>query len=160
MFDPKTYFTDVASKHKEILHTDGKKKFYVTEDNSDFFDLITQTTGIKGPFLVLMNTSGKLTGDLDNFIDSPYVVLFVMQYVDSTKPSQMDERIQQCKQIGKEILAKMLHDKFNQENGLDYMDFSQIDYRKAGPIGNYAGYYFGFVIPDDAGLEYDANKWQ
>lgn len=160
MFDPKTYFEEVASKHVDILHAAGKKKFFVTEDNHGFFEVMTEQTGIKGPFLVLMNTSGKLTGDSDTYLDHPYVVLFVMQYVDTTKVQQMDERIQQCKQIGKQIIAKMLKDKFNDENGLGQMDFSHIDYRKAGPIDNYAGYYFGFVIPDDAELVYDADKWQ
>jgi hypothetical protein len=162
-FDALSYFENVAKKHVQILHTDSEKHFFRTRSLATLDELLNDLSTANFPALMVHDTIDGMLGDFgqsDSYIDEPQFIFYVLQRVDFGDHVAVDDAIQQCRQIGKSILARMLRHKVRGEHGLDFLDMSRISYQSVGPIhDNVYGMMYMMSVADDAGLLYNAEDW-
>jgi hypothetical protein len=151
------YFRNIAAEHKEI------NDFYMMDINEP---LAALRSNIKYPALILTSLSGNLeASNLDNILDSINAGFLIIGHL-----NQIDDffgemqLISQMKQIGTDIIARMLHDHMKCElltqKAIPGFNINSVNYEMLGPVfDNDFGMLFSFKIQDCINLEYESGKW-
>lgn len=162
-FNPVTYFQNIASKNKAIAHSSDTPHFFRIRSLATLDDLLNSMSIANYPALLVHDTiDGTLTDAFksDNYMDDAQTVFYVVQRVEYDSPEDIDTAIKNCRDIGRQILAKMLRDKAKGLSGLQFLDFASIPYQSIGPVAdNVYGMMYMISVLDDAGLVYDNTKW-
>jgi hypothetical protein len=163
MFNFITYMRDCAEKLNSIGHTEETPRFFRISGLLQLDELLGNISNISFPALLVHDNTEGLIADRsvsDNYLDSPYLVFYVIQHVPYADYDAQQEAKADCKTIGLKILARMLRDKKHGLHGLTFMQFNNIPYQNIGPIGdNCHGVMFSFSVPDTANLIYNADDW-
>ena len=151
------YFPTIASEHKEI------NDFYMMDINEP---LAALRSNIKYPALILTSLSGNFeASNLDNILDLINGGFLVIGH-----PDQIDDfsgemqLLSKMKQIGTDIIARMLHDHMRCElltlKAIQGFNINSVSYEMLGPVfDNDYGVMYSFKLMDFLGLEYDPSKW-
>ena len=152
------YFRTLAREHKEI------NDFYMMDINEPLDAL---RSNIKYPALILTSLSGNFeASNLDNILDSVnggFMILGHLAQVDDFS-SEM-QLVSKMKQIGTDIISRMLHDYLKCEplalKAIPGFNINSVSYEMLGPVfDNDFGMLFSFKIQDCLDLEYNPEKWR
>ena len=151
------YFRTLAREHKEI------NDFYMMDLNEP---LAALRSNIKYPALILTSLSGNFEdSNLDNILDSINAGFLIVGHLD-----QVDDfsgellLLGRMKQIGTDIIARMLHDHMKCElltmKAIPGFNINSVSYEMLGPVfDNDFGVLFSFKILDILDLEYCPTTW-
>jgi len=151
------YFRTLALDHKEI------NDFYMMDINEPLDAL---RSSIKYPALILTCLSGSFeASNLDNILDSvngSFIILGHLDQVDNFSAEM--QLVSKMKQLGTEIIARMLHDHLKCEllalKAIPGFNINSVSYEMLGPVfDNDFGIIFSFIIQDINNIEYDSGKW-
>jgi hypothetical protein len=151
------YFRKLASEHKEI------NDFYMMDINEPL-DALRST--IKYPALILTSLSGNFeASNLDNILDSVnggFMILGHLAQIDDFSAEM--QLVSKMKQIGIDIIARMLHDHLKCEplavKAIPGFDINSVGYEMLGPVfDNDFGMMYSFKLQDGLGLEYNPPNW-
>jgi len=151
------YFRTLAIEHKEI------NDFYMMDINEPL-DALRST--IKYPALILTSLSGSFeASNLDNILDSingGFMILGHLDQVDNFS-SEM-QLVSKMKQIGTDVIARMLHDHQKCEllalKSIPGFNINSVSYEMLGPVfDNDYGMMYSFKIGDIAELGFYPSKW-
>lgn len=164
MFDFISYMRNCAINLKDIGHTDDAPKFFRISGLIQLEEVLGNLSEITFPALLVHDNAEGTIGDRnisDNYLDTPYYIFYVVKHAAYGKYEDQEKAKADCKKIGLKILAKMLRDKKRGNNGLTFLQYSNIPYQSIGPIGdNCYGVMFSFSVSDSATLIYSVNDWE
>jgi len=152
------YFRTLAREHKEI------NDFYMMDINEPLDAL---RSSIKYPALILTNLSGNFeASNLDNILDSingGFLIIGHLNQIDDFSGELL--LLARMKQIGTDIIARMLHDHLKCETlavkAIPGFSLNSVSYEMLGPVfDNDFGVMYSFKIQDCLDLEYDSSKWE
>ena len=151
------YFRTLAREHKEI------NDFYMMDINEPL-DALRST--IKYPALILTSLAGNFeASNLDNILDSVnggFMILGHLAQVDDF--SAEIQLVSKMKQIGTDVIARMLYDHFNCEllaqKAIPGFSINSVSYETLGPVfDNDFGVLYAFRIQNFMDVIYNPNKW-
>ena len=152
------YFRTLASEHKQI------NDFYMMDINEPLDAL---RSNIKYPALILTSLSGNFeASSLDNIIDNingGFLIIGHLAQIDDFSGEM--QLVSKMKQIGIDIIARMLHDHLECEplalKAIPGFNINSVSYEMLGPVfDNDYGLLFSFIISDCLCLDYDSSKWE
>ena len=152
-----SYFQQLANEHKEI------KNFYIMDINEP---LMAMRGEMQYPALILNSLAGSLKApNLDNTLDQikgGFLIVGQLEQLDDF-PGEM-LLLEQMKQIGSDIIARMLHDMLKCEEravkAIPGFDINSVQYHMIDQVfENGFGFLFNFNISTTIDLQYDADKW-
>jgi len=151
------YFRTIATEHKEI------NDFYMMDINEP---LAALRSNIKYPALILTSPSGNFeASNLDNILDSDNGGFLIIGHLDQIDNFSAEmQLVSRMKQIGADIIARMLHDHLKCEQltlkSIPGFNVNSVTYEMLGPVfDNDYGMMFSFKLQDCLDLEYDSEKW-
>ncbi len=151
------YFRRLAAEHKEI------NGFYMMDIN-EILDGLRST--VKYPALILENISGSyMASNLDNSLEVINGGFLIIDHLPNPDDFQGEVVIiDRMKQIGHQVIARMLNDKMKcellAEKAIPGFDINSVNYETLGPVfDNDYGFMYSFKIQDVIGLEYYSYKW-
>jgi len=151
------YFRTLAREHKEI------NDFYMMDINEPLDALRSK---IKYPALILTSLSGIFeASNLDNILDvvnGGFLIIGHLDQIDDFSGEML--LLSKMKQIGTDIIARMLHDYMKCElldlKAIPEFNINSVSYEMLGPVfDNDYGVIFSFKLLDCLDLEYDSEKW-
>ena len=151
------YFRTLAREHKEI------NDFYMMDINEP---LAALRSNIKYPALILTSLSGNFeASNLDNILDlinGGFMILGHLDKIDDFSGEM--QLISKMKQIGTDIIGRMLHDQMKCEplalKAIPGFNINSVNYEMLGPVfDNDYGIMYSFKLLDCVGLEFDPSKW-
>ena len=151
------YFKKLADEHVDI------KDFYVMDINEP---LIAMRDAIQFPALILNSLAGSLSApNLDNTLDEikgGFLIVGQLENLDDF-PGEM-ALLQSMKQIGSEIMARMIRDVYKCEplatKAIPGFKVNSVQYEMIDRVfENGFGFLFNFTIITTIDLQYDASKW-
>jgi hypothetical protein len=151
------YFRNIAAEHKEI------NDFYMMDINEP---LAALRSNIKYPTLILTTLSGNFeASNLDNILDltnGGFLIIGHLVQVDDFSGEMT--LISTMKQIGIDIISRMLHDHLECEmlavKALPGFNVNSVNFETLGPVfDNDFGVLFSFKIQDFLDLEYCPTRW-
>ena len=151
------YFRNLAREHKEI------NDFYMMDINEP---LAALRSNIKYPALILTSLSGNFeASNLDNILDSINAGFLIVGHLDQVDDFSGEILIlSKMKQIGTDIIARMLHDHMKCElltlKAIPGFNVNTVIYEMLGPVfDNDFGVLFSFKVIDILSLEYCPVVW-
>ena len=151
------YFRTLAREHKEI------NDFYMMDINEPLDALRSK---IKYPALILTSLSGNFeASNLDNILDVVNGGFLVIGHLDQVDDFSGEmQLVSKMKQIGIDIIARMLHDYLKCEplamKAIPGFNINSVSYEMLGPVfDNDFGVMFSFKLLDCLDVEYDSEKW-
>ena len=151
------YFRKIAAEHKEI------NDFYMMDINEP---LAALRSNIKYPALILTSLSGNFeASNLDNILDSINAGFLIVGHLDQVDDFSGEILIlSKMKQIGTDIIARMLNDYLKCElltvKAILGFNINSVSYEMLGPVfDNDYGMMFSFKLIDNLSLELDPSKW-
>ena len=151
------YFRTLASEHKEI------NDFYMMDINEPLDAL---RSNIKYPALILTSLSGNFeASNLDNILDVVNGGFLIIGHLDQIDDFSGEmQLVSWMKQIGTDIIARMLHDYMKCESlalkAIPGFNINSVNYEMLGPVfDNDFGVMFSFKLHDCLDLDYDYSKW-
>jgi hypothetical protein len=152
------YFRNIAAEHKEI------NDFYMMDINEP---LAALRSNIKYPALILTSLSGNFeASNLDNILDSINAGFLIIGHLDQIDDFSGEILIlSKIKQIGTDIIARMLHDQMKCElltlKAIPGFNINSVSYEMLGPVfDNDFGVMFSFKHQDCLDLEYNPSQWE
>ena len=151
------YFRTLAEQHKEI------NDFYMMDINEPLDAL---RSNIKYPTLILTSLSGNFeASNLDNILDlinGGFLILGHLNQIDDFSGEM--QLVSKMKQIGTDIIARMLYDHLKCEplalKAIPGFNINSVSYEMLGPVfDNDFGVLYSFKIQDCLDLEYFPVKW-
>ena len=151
------YFSTLAREHKEI------NDFYMMDINEPLDALRSK---IKYPALILTSLSGNFeASNLDNILDVVNGGFLIIGHLDQIDDFSGEmQLISKMKQIGTDIISRMLYDHLKCEppalKAIPGFNINSVSYEMLGPVfDNDYGVMFSFKLLDCLDLEYDSEKW-
>jgi hypothetical protein len=152
------YFRTLAREHNEI------NDFYMMDINEPLDAL---RSSIKYPALILTSLSGNFeASNLDNILDSVNGGFLIIGHLDQIDDFSGELLVlARMKQIGTDIIARMLHDYFKCElltlKAIPGFKVNSVNYEMLGPVfDNDYGVMFSFKLEDCLDLEFDPSRWE
>ena len=151
------YFRAIAREHKEI------NDFYMMDINEP---LAALRSNIKYPALILTSLSGNFeASNLDNILDlinGGFLIIGHLNQIDDFSGELL--LLARMKQIGTDIIARMLHDHMKCElltvKAIPGFNINSVSYEMLGPVfDNDLGVMYSFKLQDCLDLEFDPSKW-
>jgi len=151
------YFRMIAAEHKEI------NGFYMMDIN-EILDGLRST--VKYPALILENLSGSyMASNLDNpleVINGGFLIIDHLKNPDDF-PGEV-VIIDRMKQIGQQVISRMLHDKMMceilAEKAIPGFDLNTVTFEVVGPVfDNDCGVLYSFKITNLIDFEYNPIDW-
>ena len=146
------YFRTIAREHKEI------NDFYLMDINEP---LAALRSNIKYPALILTSLSGNFeASNQDNILDSINAGFLIIGHLDQIDDFSGELLVLgRMKQIGTDIIARMLHDHMKCElltvKAIPGFNINSVSYEMLGPVfDNDYGVMFSFKLLDCLDLEY------
>jgi hypothetical protein len=152
------YFRTLAMEHKEI------NDFYMMDINEP---LAALRSNIKYPALILTSLSGNFeASNLDNildFINGGFLIIGHLDQVDDFSGEILI--LSKMKQIGTDIIARMLNDQMKCElltlKAIPGFNINSVSYEMLGPVfDNDFGILYAFKILECLDLEQNPAKWR
>jgi hypothetical protein len=151
------YFRTLAREHKEI------NDFYMMDINEP---LAALRSNIKYPALVLTSLSGNFeASNLDNILDSINGGFLIVGHLDKIDDFSGELLLlARMKQIGTDIIARMLHDFMKCETlalkAIPGFSINSVSYEMLGPVfDNDYGLMYIFKVQDCLDLEFNPSRW-
>ena len=151
------YFRTIAREHKEI------NDFYMMDINEP---LAALRSNIKYPALILTSLSGNFeASNLDNILDSINAGFMIIGHLDQIDDFSGELLVLgRMKQIGTDIISRMLHDYMKCElltmKAIPGFNINSVSYEMLGPVfDNDFGMMVSFKLLDCIGLEFDSSNW-
>jgi hypothetical protein len=151
------YFRTIAKEHKEI------NDFYMMDINEPL-DALRST--IEYPALILTSLSGSFeASNLDNILDSVNGGFMILGHLYKIEDFSGEHLIlSKMKQIGRDIIARMLYDSQKCEplagKAIPGFDINTISYEMLGPVfDNDYGILYSYNLKKLIHLGYDLSKW-
>jgi hypothetical protein len=151
------YFRTIASEHKEI------NDFYMMDINEPLDAL---RSNIKYPALILTSLSGNFeASNLDNILDSINGGFLIIGHLDKIDDFSGEmQLVSWMKQIGTDIISRMLHDHLKCElfapKAIPGFNVNSVSYEMLGPVfDNDYGMFYSFRIKDHLDLLYSSSKY-
>ena len=151
------YFRKIAAEHKEI------NDFYMMDINEPLNAL---RSNIKYPALILTSLSGNFeSSNLDNILDSINAGFLIIGHLDQVDDFSGEmQLVSKMKQIGTDIISRMLHDYYKCElltlKAIPGFKVNSVNYEMLGPVfDNDFGIIISFKIFDDLDLEFYPSNW-
>jgi len=145
------YFRTLAREHKEI------NDFYMMDINEPL-DALRST--IKYPALILTSLSGTFeASNLDNILDSVNGGFMILGHLDQIDNFSAEmQLVSKMKQIGTDVIARMLHDHLKCEllalKAIPGFNINSVSYEMLGPVfDNDYGVMFSFKLLDFLNIE-------
>ncbi len=152
------YFRTLAREHKEI------NDFYMMDINEPLDAL---RSNIKYPALILTNLSGNFeASNRDNILDLVNGGFLVISHLDQIDDFSGEmQLVSKMKQIGIEIISRMLYDHLKCEplalKAIPGFNINSVSYEMLGPVfDNDFGLMFSFKFQDCLNLEYYLYSWE
>ena len=152
------YFRTLAREHKEI------NDFYMMDINEPLDALRSK---IKYPALILTSLSGNFeASNLDNILDVVNGGFLIMGHLDQIDDFSGEmQLVSKMKQIGIDIVARMLHDYMKCEplaiKAIPGFNINSVTQEILGPVfDNDFGLIYSFKIKELIDLNYDKIKWE
>jgi hypothetical protein len=161
------YMRDIATRLKEIQHTENDVRFHRMSDIYQIEELLARLSVSQMPAIgVVEHSDGRITDNTaDQVNDQQYYVATVFGRSTLFDHDAREQVKKDLKQIALKIMAKMKHDRntdFNLEtdHGLRHLDLKSISYRylSALPDGIIA-LMISFVIEPTAQLAFNPDDW-
>jgi len=152
------YFRTIASEHKEI------NDFYMMDINEP---LAALRSNIKYPALILTSLSGNFeASNLDNILDlinGGFLIIGHLDRIDDFSGEM--QLVSKMKQIGTDIIARMLHDYLKCEllamKAIPGFNVNTVIYEILGPVfDNDYGLMYTFKLIDCLCLDYNSMIWK
>jgi len=145
------YFRTLASEHKEI------NDFYMMDINEPLDAL---RSSIKYPALILTSLSGNFeASNLDNILDLINGGFLIIGHLDKIDDFSGEmQLVSKMKQIGTDVISKMLHDHLKCEpltvKPIPGFNINSVSYEMLGPVfDNDFGIIYSFKIHDPIELD-------
>ena len=151
------YFRRLAAEHKEI------NGFYMMDINEPL-DALRST--IKYPALILTSLSGNVEApnleDILEVTNGGFLIIGHLDQIDDFSGEM--QQVSRMKQIGTDIIARMLHDYLKCElltlKAIPGFNINSVSYEMLGPVfDNDYGMMFSFKLLDCLDLEYNPCTW-
>lgn len=160
--DVADYWQNLATKHKDILHTAQAPRFFRSWDEAAA--LMKKTKQLDGKAIMIMEEP-SLRGAGSN-ADTNHRVRSIQAFI--LKPCKkenfvfIDTVANECEQIHNDFIGKMRNDKEENTitNILSMWNPNNYTAERIGPqFDNYYGYMFEHQFQSNVNLEYNAAKW-
>jgi hypothetical protein len=159
------YFLDIATRLKEIGHTEARKRF--TRFNiEEVFSGLRSTLDLNNFCLCLESFEGNLgANNYDQVFDNNTCAFMIVKNCGNDNFVMETQICDQAKVIGMKVVAKMAFDAERRQRGLapvalKNFDINSVQYEKVGPIfDNCFGYRFTFQVYDSLPLVYNPDDF-
>lgn len=143
MFKLTTYLKRITETFSEF-QSQGEH-FARASSITELDEVLAKIRNLKGFIVVAINSLDGNMGDRghDHYRDEPHHRFYILQ---KTKPLDHDAKelaLEQSKALAKKIIYKMLLDKTEGKNGLQFIDLSRVHYISVSPV---ADSYHGIEI--------------
>jgi len=139
------YGQKLALKLKAIENGEKDKGFFEATEQEDLPSLNERISSASGTILIAVDT-GESAFDWqnsDSLMEMPYYAFAIVQQTTSGDVQSIISAQQNCKQIAKEIMAKMLQDSHARKEGLEYLERKSFHIKSFGPVG---GNFYGVML--------------
>jgi len=152
------YFRTLAREHKEI------NDFYMMDINEPLDAL---RSNIKYPALILTSLSGNFeASNLDNILDlinGGFLIIGHLDQIDDFSGEM--QLVSKMKQIGTDIIGRMLHDHLKCEplalKAIPGFNVNSVSYEMLGPVfDNDYGIMYSFKLLDCLDISFDCTIWK
>ena len=167
MFDFITYMRTVATKLKDIGHSENKPCFYRMSGIASLEEVLAKLTHGQFPAIVVEDSlEGRLLDQLsDNIMDREYYVFYIFDRVEFLNHDAREATKRKLRTIARKVKSRMLRDHrtdidWESSHGLRNLEINSLSYRNVGPVGdNLIGLAVSFTILENPGLAYNPDDW-
>lgn len=156
------YFSGLARKHKQLLHSDKKESFFYAEDPDNFDELQNALRSrLKLPAMVLIQDGGELDdGSAERYLDNKDCSFIILARAGTDKEVRAAHSL--TKDIGMSILARMRRDlrpgKLVNGKPVNF-SITDVHYAVADIPKQLAGYMFNFTLRCPFSYIVDQTNW-
>jgi hypothetical protein len=158
-----SYGEMIATRHKLIKHNINDVHFFRSTETEEVTELDARLSQAHDVVLVAIdgkNSDYEMNG-ADALIETPQYFFAILKQTNSTDDTTIADAQEESKSIASHIIAYMLRDQLNRENGLDDLDASSFTVRGIGAFGdNFYGVMLGFNMKPNVSYEVDENIWE
>lgn len=159
------YHKKLAESNVDIAHQEKHRHSFFSTDVGEFEQMVQGKSGSVGDVVLhLMTLRGSLSGDEDfqrETISGGFTLLVKCNWDDRNYREQED-KWNQSKEIGLQVISKINEDSLNQcaEFPLDCFDVSAVRFAQIGPVMNdFIGWEFTYPVSSRNSITYDSSKW-
>jgi hypothetical protein len=133
-----SYCEMLATRLKPIGHTTNERRFFRATEQDSPEELATRISAAQGTILVAIDgaDSSFSMPNSDLLVEKPAYSLLLLSQTESDNTDSIFAAQQSCRQIAKEIIAKMLEDALKYLNGLEFVDGNSFKVGGIGPVGD------------------------
>ncbi len=156
-----SYFRDLASNHKSILHSDTEKHFFRFEINEVLAGL--NRSDVNYPLLILEGYNFDYTDNKsDNLLKNRHGAFILLDHI--SDPSDYDTihlKWDTLEQIGDDILNKIKSDKYNPLTPvIRSFDFQNVEANLImNEVGSTVGIRYTFTLAGTVQTDINASRW-
>lgn len=158
MFNCADYFKNLHDSHVDL----SDYHFGRVSGLSYLEDLIMNAGKYNKYFLIDDTDEGySFKGGGYQFYHRRTYTVFILQKYNFNDMAERETKMNQAREIYRDLLSKMMYDEASHQNGLDYLNTSRVSFNEFP--GYYAngvcGLYFQFSVDNPVNLEVDGAKW-
>jgi hypothetical protein len=157
-----TFMEEVASTLKDLLHTQKKKRFFISTGLMSMEGIMANLPTASLPCLIAEDNSEERLSDniSDNILSHPFYTFYILYPAPPGNDQKIMEARQNARITAKKVLSRMLNKKFDPELGLDMVDYNSIRILGVGPIADNAhGVMVTFTLVQPAEINYNPEDW-
>ena len=159
-FDAHTYFESIRDKNKMLIA--GNYKYCRVTGLANMEDVITSFKKEKAYFCVDATEDGDTFQSAGGaFMERRVHTLFVLKKFPYNDMPAQDEALNECRQIYRSILRKLVRDRALLENEMVYLQVLRIPFHEIPgyAISGCTGLYFNVTIDIPIDLCYKSDEW-
>lgn len=152
------YFSNLATQHKILLHSEGNPVFF----RVNMEEVLAGLQEIKSDKAIILEAfSGNVTGPDDSTLyDVVQGAFTIVQNVKNEDYDAEEDALQLTKSIGFDVISRMRRDARAGHALMKFLDTLSFSYGKVGPVAdNHFGWRFEFTLRKGAGVAYVPAKW-
>jgi hypothetical protein len=160
-FDPHTYFENICLTNK-LMRTGNYRYCRITgPDNME--EAIQKFRKEKAYFCADATEDGQIYQAAGGgFMERRIYTLFILKKIPFENMTQQEEAIQECRQIYRQILRKIIRDRRFMEDNMTYFRNERIPFHEIPGyfLSGCTGIYFMITVDTPVNLCYDTDEWE
>ncbi len=160
MFNAHAYFENICKRMK--LTSEKKYKFCRVTGIDHLEETIHNFTSEKAYFCIDDTEDGASIKKGGAWFEKRAYTIFLLKKFPFNKMDMQKAALDECRQIYRNILSKLIADRSRLENEMTYLDTERIAYHEIPGyfVSGCTGLYFNIIIEIPTNLVYDGNEWE
>lgn len=156
-----SYGEALAKGLKAIAHNEYRERFFRATEQEGLYTLYEKISSLDSTVMVAIDGSNSdFMWQPDSMFEKPQYFFIILHPSSSDNADSIHQAQSYCKNIGCQVISRMLQDQMLCIHGLEFLDKESFTMRGVGPLGdNFYGILVGFNLNNSFNFELDNDYW-